>query len=57
MMLTVAETVKRYMRSSRKFRKAIKRDPNVAKEALVRAGIAVRDKSSKSGIVLAKEFR
>jgi hypothetical protein len=57
MMLTVAETVKRYMRSSRKFRKAIKRDPNVAKEALVRAGIAIRDKSSKSGIVLAKEFR
>lgn len=54
---TIAEEVRRFAKFSREFRKRIKKDPEVAKDFLIRAGIAVRSAKSESGIVLAKKFR
>lgn len=53
---SVEQIVKQFRKAARKVRQE-NRDPEKAREFLVRAGIAERSKSSPHGIRLAKRFR
>jgi hypothetical protein len=56
MMPSVEQVVRDFMKASAKLRKA-HRDPKKARDFLIRAGIAEKDKSSPNCIRLAKPFR
>jgi hypothetical protein len=53
---SVEQVVKRFEKAAARLRRE-HRDPQKAREFLIRAGIAVKSKSSPSGIRLAKRFR
>lgn len=57
MLPSVAETVKDYAKRSAQFRASINRDPGIAKQMLLKAGIAVKRKSGPNGMVLASRYR
>ena len=53
---SVEQVVKRFEKAAARLRRE-HRDPKKARDFLIRAGIAVKSKSSPSGIRLAKRFR